>query len=102
MLTHICFSSAVILLKNIKAVDEDRVKMVKQSKSGKFQQAVAELDKLSPPTPAILKELEESVDKKGKKGGKRQKEESATATNGEAKKAKVKNTCCKSRIFCLQ
>ena len=82
-------SRAVIFVKNLKVVNEDRAKMVKQSKSGKFLQAVAELNEVSPPPPSLVEELENVPDKKGKKGKKRKKEEPRVPTNGVAKKTKV-------------
>jgi hypothetical protein len=77
-------------VKNLKSVNEDRAKMVRQRNTGRFLQAVAELNEVAPPPDSLAQELENAPGKKGKKGKKRKKGEAATAaTNDAAKKAKV-------------
>jgi hypothetical protein len=81
---------AVVLVKNLKSVNEDRAKMVRQRNTGRFLQAVAELNEVAPPPDSLAQELENAPGKKGKKGKKRKKGEAATAaTNDAAKKAKT-------------
>jgi glyoxylate/succinic semialdehyde reductase len=77
-------------VKNLKSVNEDRAKMVRQRNTGRFLQAVAELNEVAPPPDSLAQELENAPGKKGKKGKKRKKGEAATAaTNDAAKKAKT-------------
>ncbi|XP_062514264.1 cytokine-like nuclear factor N-PAC [Corticium candelabrum] len=83
---------ATIPEKSIKAINEDRVKMVKQNKTVKFLQAVAEVNTLSPPPASMLNALQDLLNKKGKKGKKRKGEEIATGTKDDAKKAKVEKS----------
>ena len=68
--------------------------MVKQNKTVKFLQAVAEVNTLSPPPASMLNALQDLLNKKGKKGKKRKGEEIATGTKDDAKKAKVYHVHC--------